>query len=205
MVWCDEKKLLFVHIPKCGGSTVEHKLNLQNGKNGFRLIKNINSTKAMHHFSIEEYKNFFNETRYNNFNKLTIVRNPYSKFISEYYYFKRKKKGLLKDISLEDFLIYTEKLHENNFSNTEYNLYNDHFYTQSSFLYDNKSINIDNIFKLENFNEIKKYIDENYPNEKKWKHLDKNNIKKKIELSDVQKKRVYQLFKEDFINFNYPE
>ena len=45
----------------------------------------------------------------------------------------------------------------------------------------------------------------NYPNEKKWKHLDKNNIKKKIELSDVQKKRVYQLFKEDFINFNYPE
>ena len=206
MVWCNDRNLLFVHIPKCGRSSIENKLNLQQPKHGFRILKpKKDIVKAMHHYTLSEYQNFFDKNKFNNFNKFTIVRHPYNKFISEYYYFKRKKKGVLKDTSLEDFLIYTENLHSQHFNNIEYNLYNDHFFSQSHFLKIDGKIHNLHIFKLEEFYKIKEFINVNYPNDKKWKHLDKNAIKKKEELNEDQKKRVYKLYYEDFQNFNYQQ
>ena len=68
-------KWVFVHIPKTGGSSISHILN---------KIEGTESIKT--HGSILEVKDNISD-----YYKFTIVRNPYTRFMSEYFHQIRKK------------------------------------------------------------------------------------------------------------------
>jgi len=93
--------VLFIHIPKTGGSSVEvyfsSKYNIElNNKSLFFELKPeftnyIKLNSSMQHISyklIFKYKKVFN-INFNNIQILTIVRNPYERIISDLFFFNK--------------------------------------------------------------------------------------------------------------------
>lgn len=98
--------VLFIHIPKTGGSSVEYyfsrKFNVPiNSKSLFNALNPELKRYMLNHASlittvlqhmpykvIFEYRKVFN-INFNNIKIITIVRNPYERIISDLFYFKK--------------------------------------------------------------------------------------------------------------------
>ena len=83
-----EHKAIFIHIPKNAGTSIE---TLFTNKS-FRI-------QPYKHANIHEIKKKFPEI-YNSYRKFTIIRNPYDKMVSWYFYLKR---NLGKSYDIIDF------------------------------------------------------------------------------------------------------
>lgn len=70
----EEKKAIFVHIPKCAGVSVNKVLfrNLDGG-----------------HRTLEEYSIIFEPEKFNNYFKFTFVRNPWDRVVSAFFFLKK--------------------------------------------------------------------------------------------------------------------
>ena len=73
----DEHKAIFIHIPKNAGTSIETLF----ANSSFRI-------QPYKHANIHEIKRKFLEL-YDSHRKFTIVRNPYDKMVSWYFYLKR--------------------------------------------------------------------------------------------------------------------
>ena len=70
----DDRKTIFVHIPKCAGVSINQTIfgNLAGG-----------------HTTFEEYLNIFEPHCINGYFKFTIVRNPWDRLVSAYFFLKK--------------------------------------------------------------------------------------------------------------------
>ena len=73
----DKYKSIFIHIPKNAGTSIEEYF----GNGSVRI-------QPSKHADIHEIKKKFKNS-YNNYRKFTIIRNPYDKMVSWYFYLKR--------------------------------------------------------------------------------------------------------------------
>tara|TARA_R100001244_G_C5103168_1_gene119332 strand:- start:39 stop:578 length:540 start_codon:yes stop_codon:yes gene_type:complete len=73
----EKYKTIFIHIPKTAGTSIEEYF----GNESVRIQPNK-------HADIYEIKKKFKNS-YNNYKKFTIIRNPYDKMVSWYFYLKR--------------------------------------------------------------------------------------------------------------------
>jgi len=120
--------LLFIHIPKTGGSSLESyfssKLNITlNNKSLFSYIededllnKNININSSLQHITynqIVKYSKVFN-IDFNNIKIITIVRNPYERIISDLFHYSKINVNTSKE---EVFDIINEYLVSDNYDN----------------------------------------------------------------------------------------
>jgi len=107
---CDAGLIFFFHIPKCGGSSVEHALQ----KNGHKLsffdtgfMSNMNNMwykSSPQHITYADYKTLFKEDIF--FYKFTVVREPVSRFLSA---FNANRFRIGKHMSFKRFLSALEK------------------------------------------------------------------------------------------------
>jgi len=74
----DQYKAIFIHIPKNAGTSIEQYF----GNGSVRI-------QPSKHADIYEIKKRFKNS-YNNYRKFTIVRNPYDKMVSWYFYLKKQ-------------------------------------------------------------------------------------------------------------------
>ena len=134
------KHILFIHIPKSGGSTLSKVLQNEDWDESFcirnkplRNIKYLNCSPQ--HFHNEIIKEIFN---INKFEKIfTIVRNPFERLKSEYYW--QLKQKIISNISPQDWLNnILEEYKENKF------IYDNHIRPQNEFIFEKAKI-----FKLE--------------------------------------------------------
>ena len=108
----NKHNILFIHIPKTGGTSIEkyfsEKLNIGLNKNtlfGFlpndiKTQNNIDIFACLHHITyrkIMKYKIFFN-IDLNNLEVISIVRNPYSRIISDLFYWSSHISILKKNV-----------------------------------------------------------------------------------------------------------
>ena len=73
----EEHKAIFVHIPKNAGTSIETLF----GNSSFKI-------QPDKHANIHEIKKLFPEV-YKSYRKFTIIRNPYDKMVSWYFYLRR--------------------------------------------------------------------------------------------------------------------
>jgi len=84
------------------------------------------------------------------------------------------------------------------------NIYNDHFIPQYLFIYQGKKLLVDQLFKYEDLEWIVQYLKKKLELEGNLPHLNKTkSYIKKEDWNDKQKERIYKLYKNDFIIFNY--
>lgn len=69
----DDKKSIFIHIPKCAGMS---------------MAKTIFGNLAGGHATLEEYLNIFEPDCIANYFKFTVVRNPWDRLVSAYFFLK---------------------------------------------------------------------------------------------------------------------
>ena len=74
----EEHKTIFIHIPKNAGTAIETLF----GNSSFKI-------QPPKHANIHEIKKTFPEI-YDSYSKFTIIRNPYDKMVSWYFYLKRQ-------------------------------------------------------------------------------------------------------------------
>jgi len=189
-------KFKFIHIPKTGGSSIEKIFDLQHKNNLFqpRFTNQFEGCYfAPQHFTHALIDHFKPEGK--NYFSFTIVRNPYNRIVSEYFYINKNfENKLIMDFSESDF---------NDWLDTSLMKFDiDHKLPQSSFL----DIPVDMILKLENLKEDFEKLNERLGTSYKLIHDNKSSINKEDivnSLSKDTKLKIYKIFKEDFKKFNY--
>ena len=89
-------KCIFIHIPKCGGSSIEHCLINKpydiTETNYKRCYGWDDKNKIwMQHATVEEIKNLYIDKFYEYF-RFVITRNPWARSISDYFWMERELK-----------------------------------------------------------------------------------------------------------------
>jgi hypothetical protein len=114
-----EKSLLFIHIPKTGGTSLEYYFSNAfdvplNNKSLYKCNTafdiEVNSTlQHLTYQTIDTYKNQLNID--DNVDIITIVRNPYTRIISDLFYFKMITKNTTKEevfLIIQTYLVATD-------------------------------------------------------------------------------------------------
>jgi len=200
MPYYKEKDLLFIHIPKTGGTNIEncikqkYKQTLYSGRTNL-LKYPYNNLSLQHQFYNTIYNNRDKlNINFNNIKIFTVVRNPYDRIISDLFF----KKIIKKDYTSEQ--VYDKIV--NDYLN-RYDLDN-HNVSQYKFITDENLKLIPNIkiFKCENLNEINddlnKFIGFDI-------NIKKNNVNKdySMYLNKDSIDLINKIYKKDFELFNY--
>ena len=83
-------RTIFIHIPKNAGQSIEKSLGMYGGYPKETLWGVIQNRVVLQHLSAEKLKNFYIEKSvWDSFLKFSVVRNPWSKAVSEYHWYLR--------------------------------------------------------------------------------------------------------------------
>ena len=211
------KSLFFIHIPKTAGTSIEEVLLKYNYKVGRRYFLSSGSLYQEH---FNKYKiplwhippQHFNENNnpYNNKTLFTVVRNPYTRIISEYrWYHGFKLKQKLTVDKLNEWIVSLSSYD----INTNYRINVGHLIPQHIFV-QKCDILSKNILKYENnLDEQLNFLIEDL-NLKNIQHKcislgNENNVDDtlpRFRVEDLNIKSINiinKIYKEDFIKFNY--
>ena len=207
-------KVLFIHIPKTAGNAI---MTLANELYGTTIIKNNRTKNTNFHSTLQDAESYVQNT--DNFYSFTVVRNPWSR-ISSWYFFRKSilAKALKNPIKQAKKVARTHSeiqqeysLMETNFDDWLYNYLDQPWdYTwcslainQSHWLQSNK-LQIDKIIKYEEladgFQSIPIFTGQklNVTNRSKSSTIPYQNL-----YSDKSKKFVEKRYQEDIDNFKY--
>ena len=100
----EKNKFIFIHIPKCGGTSIEFLL-----KNDSRMINGWSEKNKVfiQHCTILQLKQLYN-IKLDNYFSFTFCRNPWDKAVSDYKsWFKSTCpfRDIVKDTTLKDYLL----------------------------------------------------------------------------------------------------
>lgn len=204
------KFITFIWIPKCAGTTIYRNFNLDNqiGNGSFQYNFNNNKSVTFGHADINIIlqKKIISNIFYQNSFKFCIVRNPYDRAVSLFYYLKLDKK-----YSFDNWVKYLyENKHtipKNNHRNLVYNgLINNQWNLMSTWIPNT----IDKIYFFEDglkniINDININIENNKKNILTIGHHNKSNHKKYKDYyqNKITKDYIYEIYENDFIRFNY--
>jgi hypothetical protein len=121
----DSCKFIFIHIPKTGGNSLTEFLKdlsthkIIYGDNHFGKNKSISIMDKgidIKHFPLILYKKFYAD-KFQEYFKFTIVRNPYDRIMSLFFWHKRKQAPLdeviFKEDEFKNFIINYQKFDPN--------------------------------------------------------------------------------------------
>lgn len=192
----EEKKFIFIHIPKTGGTSVKKILSEKMIIKGFKIKGELVKYNKVTHIGInkEQFK------KYKDYYKFVFVRHPYD-WIKSYYNFHLNKSRFYKH--------FTSKRVKNtiniSFDDWLYKLNN---FNQTNFFTDGDTFLVNKVCKLEKFDEDLKFVlekinvDSNFKSVK-MKDSKKFNIDTIKTLNDKQKKLVQKICAKDFKLLGY--
>src|SRR3989338_5883908 len=88
-------RLIHVHIPKTGGTSIEkylgHKFNIKQSYPEFLWGRDQEKKVIMHHLNCQQILEYVDRGVFDSYLKFAIVRNPYDRLVSEYCWSARWK------------------------------------------------------------------------------------------------------------------
>ena len=198
----NDRPIIFVHVRKNAGRSIKFwfcrrikpniisVLDYSKLDNGFLHATNMNGA--------------INILRTKQYDKLPITtfavkRNPYTRFISGWYYITRHPNSKNKEMDLDTFL---ERPLLKTFGKSAGHDWRHSWATQTDFLYKEGKLAVDYLLSFEN-------LHEDFKNFRKKMNMDGGNLpfenrqKYKVTLTENQKNKIYDFFHEDFKNFGY--
>ena len=211
LVISKKHKYIFFHLPKNAGVSVSRALisqekllqikryfayisrQLLTKKDNFYLsIKNKELIFFNSHITCYNFYDIFNKRCFNDYQKIAVVRNPWDRMVSRYFYSKKINKKF-KDFTFDEFINFDIK---NNM-----NVLNQYRFCTK----DKKNFCIDKVIKFENlnkdFNELSLNI---YGKKGLLKHSNSTDHDKYRDYyNEKLKNKIYKNFKQDLNFFDY--
>ena len=200
--------LVFIHIPKCAGTTIEKILGTCTSRElyGQTPSPRLGQYTTPQHFTYLQLKDTLN-INWSDYHAFSVVRNPYQRFVSEYKY--RKAVFRVSKCKKDDpgsFLQFIKKLDLEKSARIQE--FDGHLETQSSFL-KNKKGKIEKSIEVFKFEELDKCWEalesktgvsykEDY-----WSRKSKYDVPYQNFYTPKTKSIIYNFYKEDFKNFGY--
>jgi hypothetical protein len=200
--------IIFIHIPKCAGTTIEKIIGTSTEQQYFCNWKTTKKgqLKTSQHFTYLELKKEL-KVNWKDYYAFSVVRNPYQRFVSEYKY--RKAVFRVSKCKKDDpgsFLQFIKKLDLEKSARIQE--FDGHLETQSSFL-KNKKGKIEKSIEVFKFEELDKCWEalesktgvsykEDY-----WSRKSKYDVPYQNFYTPKTKSIIYNFYKEDFKNFGY--
>nr|WP_320136356.1 sulfotransferase family 2 domain-containing protein [uncultured Amphritea sp.] len=153
-------KILFIHIPKTGGSSVERALNLHPHQVSDAQEFLSGTGKHLQHLTFSQILNLGRGEDINSCRKFCIIRNPVDRFRSEFRWRKKINHPLTTNMNEHDFAVFLYDMKKDGMLSKEC-----HFRFQSDYYYvdDTPSSDI-KVFKLEEGMDIvQDWINCNFP------------------------------------------
>ena len=204
------RKLLFIHVPKNAGTSIERNVFDGYGFLGKSSREHLYGFDRelgfnLQHATIKQLLDhqLIKDEVVDTYHSFAIVRNPFTRAISGYIW-------LMKDLrthgSFKEFLMREGAFSEEALQEAPHYV-NDHFYTQSEFITLNGQISVKHLLKFEylaaDFRRFAKIVGQDL---KLTTHFKKNRRKKwdlvKLMTSENEA-LIREVYREDFINFNY--
>ena len=139
-------KIIFIHIPKNAGESIENTLGIYGGNPDETLWGVINDRCVLQHLTASELKDHFlpSET-WDNYFKFAVVRNPWSKAVSEYNWYLRRDPKISFYKWVHSLKTYLESNKITHIEEVGHNI------EQFKYIYDkNGNILVDRILRFEN-------------------------------------------------------
>jgi len=201
MVWFINKNkfYIFIHIPKCAGTSIEKATNtIDKEENGYGIIDG-DTHKSYQHYLWSDYVSHLGKEKFESAFKFSLCRNPYTRIVSVYHFYSKFSK-----MKFSDFLEYIKNYLNNSNQNTIGNtIENEHLIPQYRFLFDhNDKLKINKLFKFEQFNEIETF----FKNELGINKIEKifvSPAKQKHILTQQERDIIYNLYEKDFLLLGY--
>ena len=202
------RNLLFIHIPRTGGTSIEENLGVTSSKDnlyGIHIHNNIN--KALQHLDCKEIIEILGEDIYNSYYKFSVVRHPYFRLMSEFYW--RPKLQQTKYPNLKDGYNFFKFLRQvkDLVDNKNYNefIYNDHFKPQVDFLMKDNKLMIDKVINFDAIDNQYRFIRDKYGISRGLEKLHSSNYLtgKKSILTEKCKNLIYEIYSKDFEVFGF--
>lgn len=189
-------KLLFIHIPKNGGTSIEKFFNMMN-KDSFYGTNSITESGILYspqHLIPNLIEKYLGKDIYNTYFKFSFVRNPYDRVKSEFFWRQR-----IGDINIDT-----------DFKKWVFNFYskidNDHKLPQYKYIFnDNGDKVVDFLGRVENMNiDFTKLLDTiNYPKKEPLLKENINKNKKNVIIDQETKEKIIDIYNEDFKLLGY--
>lgn len=133
-----QHKCIFVHIPKCAGTSIESVLGMHGDIKTIGIEPYLNQQinnetlfgKGAQHYTLDDIELHINPSQYNEYFKFAFVRNPWERFVSHVAWQKRKwhTKEPLNQEDVDNAIIKLKSLDK----------VNDHLKPQWQYIYNNQ-------------------------------------------------------------------
>jgi hypothetical protein len=92
-----ENKVIFTHPPRCGGTSFESLLGLPESGEHFEKYKHASLTDHLNYISISKLDDI-------QFKKISIIRNPWARMVSWFFFIKKRKNPFVKNTNFQKFV-----------------------------------------------------------------------------------------------------
>lgn len=190
----NDPSIVFIHIPKTGGSSIHDTLKALYGKSNVKF-------DGCHH-TLSELLDKYSECK--EYIKFSVVRNPWDKMVSQFEYSKKVRDQSVLKVDNDNFQTWLKRLYKYKYDNNIVK----YFCGNSTdwLLNSDGDIDMDAILRFENLNEHFKIFCEKY-NLKylqlPYKNVSPNRKPYQEYYDDETKSLVMKHFKKDINLFNY--
>jgi hypothetical protein len=207
-----KSNVIFIHIPKTGGTSIERQLyEFEDPTDRYSVASyfstDINSQKlrnySLQHYTFQDFIFVMGDSKLNTYKTIfSVVRNPYDRIVSEFhYYYSVVKKAPVDDCTVDELKCKFEKFCLKCF---EGQLYNDNHHAPQYKFIVNSGIEIDKRIHVLKFESLTKDFTKVFNMPLKYHELRSNRKLSCYEYyTDKSQKLVADFYKFDFILFDY--
>ena len=158
-------KLIFTHIPKTAGQSIETSLGIFNERQGHFFKEYVYGSRPKAdtptHFTINQIKQHITQEQFDNYTKFSVIRNPFDKMVSEFA-FKGNNGFIVLQPTFKEFIKELYSKFSNLDSATHFAAC--HYMPQYDFVHIKDKMVMDHLIRFENLeNDLKEKIDLKIP------------------------------------------